>query len=118
MRIAAAEAAGSHVRGILQCRSRSHRRYRADYLTGRVLTLPYRPTQPQVAAHLQRCLQLIDLPPDLKQTMPITQNLCHTRVGCVRPQLMPRRRIEPHSKATATFAPWILPIAAADKRAG
>ena len=57
--------------------------YYPDEPQGRFQTLANRPTQPQVAADLQRCLQLVEIPPVFKRSIPNTQNPCHARAGCV-----------------------------------
>src|SRR5690242_5244883 len=49
----------------------ARRSYHSDHLQGRLLTLAYRPTQPEAAAHLQRWVKSRGISIRPKQTKPI-----------------------------------------------
>jgi hypothetical protein len=79
----------------------TRRSYYADEPQGRFRTLSYRPTQPQVAADLQRCVQLVDIPFVLKHSMPIYSK----SVPCSRWLCLPHLT----SRWPAAFASWSWP---------
>jgi hypothetical protein len=54
-----------------------------NHLQGEIPTPPHRPTQPKVAAYLQRwrISPIFQSLPNIQ--CPYTQNPCHTRIGCI-----------------------------------